>query len=59
MALDMVEASNGKLSSNILWQTFVMDKQVKVVVKLQCGLHNLIGHDLVFLLIDNGQGLNL
>jgi len=61
MALDMVDAISG---NQILLEHLMADfhhaqgNQAKVVAKLQSGLHNPIGSNLVLLPIEDGQGFN-
>ncbi len=62
MALDTEDAANGNqvflkhLMTNFC---YAQGNQAKVVAKLQCGLHNPIGSNLVLLPIKDGQRLNL
>jgi hypothetical protein len=58
----LVDTING---NQVLLEHLMVDfchalgNQAKVVAKLQCGLHNPIGSNLVLLPIKDGQGLNL
>jgi hypothetical protein len=61
MALDMVDATSG--NQNLLEHLMAdfrhaQGNQVKVVAKLQSGLHNPIAPNLVLLPIEDGKGFN-
>jgi hypothetical protein len=62
MTLDMVDEANGnQILLEHLMANFhcAQGNQTKVVAKLQRGLHNPIGPNLVLLPIEDGQGFSL